>query len=65
VHERLSLARHPDNGPPVLYPARLQRLLADRSLTSIRNDGDAVTVDALRYEMIADRIGSPLSERLI
>ena len=54
VRERLRLARHPDNSSSVLYPARLQRLLADRSLTSVGNDGDAITIDALRHEMIAD-----------
>ncbi len=63
--ERLCLARHPDNGPAVLCPAGLQRLLADRALTSVRNGGDAISVDALGHEMITDRTGSPLSERLV
>src|SRR5437899_9159614 len=63
VRERLRLAHHPDNGPSVLYPARLQRLLADRSPPSVRNDSDAITIDTLGHEMFTDRIGSPLSER--
>ena len=61
----MRLACHPDNGPAVLDPARLQRLLADRSRNSVRNGGDAITVDALGHEIITDRTGSPLSERLI
>src|SRR6266851_2536997 len=65
VREGLRLARHPDNSPAVLYPARLQRLLADRSRNSVRHGGDAITVDALGYEIVTDRTGSPLSERLI
>src|SRR5438094_7119890 len=63
--ERLRLGCHPDNGPAILDPARLQWLLADRSLTSVRHGGDAITVDALGHEMLTDRIGSPLSERLV
>lgn len=61
----MRLACHPDNGPAVLDPARLQRLLADRSRNSVRNGGDAITVDALGHEIITDRTGSPLSERLV
>src|SRR6266478_2415637 len=49
----------------VLCPACLQRVLADRSLPSVRDGGDAITVDALGHEIITDRTGSPLSERLI
>ncbi len=63
--ERLCLARHLDNGPAVLCPACLQRLLADRSLNSVRNGDDAITVDASGHEIITDRTGSPLSERLV
>src|SRR6266567_5985427 len=59
--ERLCLARHPDNGPAVLCPACLQRLLADRSLNSVRNGDDAIIVDASGHEIIADRTGSPLN----
>src|SRR6266568_9107065 len=65
VRERLRLAHQPDNGPSVLYPARLQRLLADRSPPSVRNDGDAITIDTPGDEMFTDRIGSPLSQRLV
>src|SRR5207245_9203830 len=65
VRERLRLAHHPDNSPAVLYPARLQRLLADRAPPSVRNDGDAITIDALGHGIITGRIGSPLSERLV
>src|SRR6266700_2678093 len=65
VRERLRLARHPDNSPAILYPACLKRLLADRSLNSVRNGSDAITLDALGHEIITDRIGSPLSERLV
>lgn len=60
-----ALSRHSDNGPAVLYPAGLQRLLADRSRNSVRNGSDAIIGDALGHEIITDRAGSPLSERLV
>src|SRR5437667_4150406 len=62
---KVALGCHPNNGPAILDPARLQWLLADRSLTSVRHGGDAITVDASGHEIITDRTGSPLSERLV
>src|SRR5690242_9180292 len=63
--ERLRLAHHPDNSPAILCPARLPGLLADRPPPSVGNDGNATIVDALGHEIVADRVGSPLSERFV
>jgi len=57
--------RQPNNGPAVLDPARVDRLMAYRSLATIGDDTQAVGVNTAPHQIRADRVRSVLGERLI
>jgi hypothetical protein len=56
--------RQPDNGPAVLRPARVDRLVAHRALAPIRGDNQAVGVDTAAHQILADRVRSVLGPRI-
>src|SRR5712671_5688409 len=46
--------RQPNNGPAILGPARVDRLVAHRALAAIWDDNQAVGVDATDHQIRAD-----------
>src|SRR5688572_19875762 len=49
--------------PPILLPAALVLLAANRALLAIRDDRDAVGLDALRHEVVHGGLGAALAQR--
>src|SRR2546426_8144405 len=50
-------------GAPVLGPARLALLGAQRSLLAVADDRDAIRLDALRHEVVHRGLRASLAER--
>src|SRR3989442_11479218 len=64
-YRRTSAGLDQEGGAPVLGPARLALLGAQRSLLAVADDRDAVRLDALRHEVVHRGLRASLAERQI
>src|SRR5207244_2478701 len=64
-YRRTSAGLDQEVGAPVLGPARLALLGAQRSLLAVADDRDAVRLDALRHEVVHRGLRASLAERQI
>src|SRR5262245_7876415 len=65
IPEPTSLGLRQEAIVPILRPARLGLLGADRALLAVRDERESARVDALRHEIVHRRLGPALAQRQV